>query len=75
MTYPWAVLVMRNLEDSQREIQFLSKYGAEYPLGLLLPSLDCRLHLKLFGTSALRVSVCISCPFGDLCMPEDWLPC
>lgn len=65
---------MRNLEDSQREIQLLSKYGAEYPLGLLLPSLDCRLHLKLFCTSALRVSVCISCPFGDLCMPEDWLP-
>lgn len=50
MTYPWAVLVMRNLEDSQREIQLLSKYGAEYPLGLLLPSLDCSpeavLHLS-----------------------------
>lgn len=62
------------LDPVSHPIQLSSKYGVEYPLGQLLPSLDCRLHLKLFCTSALRGSVCISCPFGDLGMTEGCLP-
>lgn len=55
-------------------ISFFPSRGVEYLLRQLLPSPDCGLPMRLSCSSALRGSVYIFWPWGDLGMPEDWLP-